>query len=385
MKVGLDVTILRRGAGAGTALYAYNLARALLRAAEVERLVVYMAARESAAGTTALEELAADGAEVVRGRPPGRWSPDAAWWLPIPRRLPRPLRDLDVFHAGEFFFPDPLGVPVVATVHDITEVLYPELHTWLNRRMHGRRLRWVRRHAARVITDAESTRADLLRHTAMDPERIVTVPAARAHGEAPPPEPAERRSILRELGLGEDPFVLCVATLEPRKNHVRLIRAFEALPERHRRVRLVLAGGRGWHAEPILETIAGSPASDRIRVTGHVPAAVLRTLYAEATVFAYPSLYEGFGLPVLEAMAAGAPVVTSDVSSIPEVAGDAALLVDPRDTDAIGRALTLLLDDPDLRSRLGEAGRRQEAGFTWERTARGTLEAYRAAMAEGRP
>jgi glycosyltransferase involved in cell wall biosynthesis len=149
-------------------------------------------------------------------------------------------------------------------------------------------------------------------------------------------------------------------------------------------LRLVLAGRPGWKHERLLQAVQASPARDRIHLLGGVPAEELAALYDGAMVFAYPSIYEGFGLPVLEAMSAGAPVVTSSVSSLPEVAGDAALLVDPGDVRALEHALATLLDDASLRQDLAARGRRRAAEFTWERTARETLAMYREAIASGR-
>lgn len=381
MKIGIDLSVLRHGAGAGTALYAYNLTRALLRHSATERLVALMAARESPDGTAVLAELERLGTEVVRGRGPGRLSPDGAWWLPWPRRLPEPMPGLDVFHLGELFFPRRPAPPTVATIHDLTDALFPELHTRLNRRLHARRLRWIEAHATRVITVSEATRRDLLQRSTLDPRRVRTVHEARAHGEVELSEAAVQATLER-FGLADRRYILCVGTLEPRKNHRRLVEAFGRLPERHSDIQLVLAGGRGWHADPILEAVDASPARERIRVTGRVSAPELHSLYVGAMIFAYPSLYEGFGLPLLEAMAAGVPVLTADRSSLPEVAGDAAVLVDPDSSEAIARGLLDLLDRPERRQELAEAGRGREAGFTWDRTADATIAIYRAAIEE---
>ena len=378
--MGFDVSVLRHGASAGTALYAFNLARALLRSPECGRLVLHTAAREDAEGRAALERLGEEGAEVVRGPAPDRWSPDAAWWLPLPRRLPARMRELDVFHLGEFYFPDPGSVPAVATVHDLTDLMFPELHTPLNRWMHRRRRAWIQRHARRVIAVSHATRDDLLRHVDLPPERVTTVHEARAHAEAPEPGEREQDATLERLGVGRNRYILFVSTLEPRKNHIRLVRAFDALPDRHGDVRLVLVGATGWRAGSILRAVRNADAADRIVRSGFVDAAALRALYRRATLFAYPSLYEGFGLPLLEAMAAGLPVLTSDRSSMPEVAGDAALLVDPESVDAIARGLTRLLDNDQLRRGLAEAGRRREAEFSWDRAAAATIDVYRSAM-----
>jgi glycosyltransferase involved in cell wall biosynthesis len=167
------------------------------------------------------------------------------------------------------------------------------------------------------------------------------------------------------------PYVLAVGTLEPRKNLERLVAAWGRLPDALQSAhQLALVGPRGWDDEPILRAAAEGGA----RLLGRVEDADLAALYAGCAAFAYPSLYEGFGLPVLEAMAAGAPVVTSSVSSLPEVAGDAALLADPYDTGAIAAALTRVLTEPALAADLRERGRARAAGFSWERTARETRE-----------
>jgi glycosyltransferase involved in cell wall biosynthesis len=192
---------------------------------------------------------------------------------------------------------------------------------------------------------------------------------------------------MRELrarhGLRADRYVLSVGTLEPRKNHARLVRAFDALAATRPDLRLVLAGARGWKSGAVDSAIAAAGARARIHVLGGVSADDLAALYSGATAFAYPSLYEGFGLPVLEAMAAGAPVLTSTVSSLPEVAGDAALLVDPDDSDAMAGAMHELLFDEALRTRLAGMGLARAASFTWERTARATAESLRRARRRG--
>src|SRR5690606_7214544 len=169
-------------------------------------------------------------------------------------------------------------------------------------------------------------------------------------------------------------------TLEPRKNHVRTIRAFETLADRFPDLRLVLAGGWGWKSGPIRQAIESARVRDRIHVLGAVPAGDLAALYAGARVFAFPSLYEGFGIPLLEAMAASVPTLTSNVSSMPEVAGDAALLVDPTSVEAIAAGLERLHVDEVLRRRLIQLGREREREFTWTRAAQETLATYRRAL-----
>lgn len=383
LDVGIDVSVLRHGLGNGTAVYCYNLARALLSLPEPPTLRLFFGARSSRPAEVALEELRDLGGELHRAPPPWAWSPDGAWWLPVRPPMARFLAGLDVFHLGEFHFPRDAGVPAVATVHDLTTELFPEQHVRLNRALHARRLRWIRERAARVIVVSESTGRDLTRLLELPPDRVHRIYEARGHDTGGEPPLNQVDEVRERYGLDDGSYVLSVGTLEPRKNHERLIHAFEGLPPRFDEVKLAVAGGEGWRAGGILETARASPARDRIRLLGSVPGRDLPALYAGATVFALASLYEGFGLPVLEAMAAGTPVLTSDVSSLPEVAGDAALLVDPHSTDAIRDGLERLLGDPALRGRLARRGRERERRFTWRRTAEETSAVYRLAAGDG--
>jgi len=196
----------------------------------------------------------------------------------------------------------------------------------------------------------------------------------------PRPEPDETARLRARYGLGDAPYVLSVGTLQPRKNYVRLIRAFVQLtnqptnqPTNQLTNQLVIAGGRGWLYEETLAEAGKYP--DRVRILGFVDDGDLPALYRNAALFVFPSLYEGFGLPVLEAMACGVPVVCSNASSLPEVAGDAALLVDPLDTDGLTMAMARVLEDPDLRRGMIARGLEQAARFTWERAARQLLTA----------
>lgn len=383
LKVGIDVSVLRHGLANGTAVYCFNLARALLSLPEPPRLRLFFGARASRAAEAALAELESLGGELHRAPPPWSWSPDGAWWLPLRPSMGTFLEGLDVFHLGEFHFPRGGAAPTVATVHDLTTLILPEQHVWLNRALHARRFRWIRKRAARIIVVSESTGRDLTRLLEISPERVVRIYEARGHDDGPSPA-KHTHEVLARHGLDETPYVLAVGTLEPRKNQERLVRAFSELPPRFDDVHLAIAGGEGWRSEGIRRALRESSAPERIRLLGRVPGQDLPALYAEARVFAFPSLYEGFGLPILEAMASGTPVLTSDVSSLPEVAGDAALLVDPHSTDAIRDGLERLLEDAGLRGRLARRGRERERRFTWRRTAEETMAVYRQVAGGGR-
>lgn len=220
------------------------------------------------------------------------------------------------------------------------------------------------RRAAALPCISEATRHDLVTHFPKAAAKATAIPLAADDAFARPPKLTPGHPELTR------PYVLAVGTLEPRKNLERLVAAWLQLPDALRGSHdLALAGGRGWEDDEIVSAAQAAGA----KLLGRVSDDELHALYAGASCFAYPSLYEGAGLPVIEAMAAGAPVITSTVSSLPEVAGDAALLVDPRDTTAIAGAIERVLTEPGLADDLRERGRAQAATFSWERTARETL------------
>lgn len=274
----------------------------------------------------------------------------------------------------------------VVTAHDLGYLAFPEAHTARRRlELHLSTL-WSVRAARRVIAISGATRDDLVRRYGADPARIAVVHHGLGAAQFRPAEPAAVEAARARHGLAR-PYFLYVGTLQPRKNLVRLIEAFAAAADALGDVDLAIGGRRGWLSEGIERRAAELGLAGRARLLGYLPDADLPALLSGAIAFTFPSLYEGFGLPVLEAMACGAPVLTSSTSSLPEVAGDAALLVDPADTDAIAAGLVRLASDAALRADLHERGLRRAAQFTWERCARETLAVLRevAAEAQDRP
>jgi glycosyltransferase involved in cell wall biosynthesis len=262
-------------------------------------------------------------------------------------------------------------LPTALNVFDMIAWQVPESAQARAARIERATIRPALQRAGRVVCNSQSTLADLVtRFPAVEPKCSV-VPLAAADCFAHEPPEHELASARERYGL-ERPFVLSSGTLEPRKNLTRLIEAFAMLPEELRRDHtLVLAGPQGWEAEEILRRASALAGS--VRVLGHVSDADLNCLYRLCTVFCYPSLYEGFGLPVLEAMRAGSAVLTSGVSSLPEVGGDGARYVDPTRVEQIRDALAALLSSADERSRLRERACRQAARFSWDRTAAGIV------------
>ena len=271
----------------------------------------------------------------------------------------------------------PLGAPLhhfrsVVTIHDMGYLHFPEAHTTLHRRYLRFSTWWSARAASHVIAISGATRNDLVRYAGVNPAKISVI----HHGLSPRfrPVPNARAIVQERYGIAE-PYFCYIGTVQPRKNLVRLIEAFAQLVAQSpaEPLALVIAGKRGWLTEAIEQRAAALGVSDRVRFTGYVPDDDVPALLGGALAFAFPSLYEGFGMPVLEAMACGTPVLTSTTSSLPEVAGDAALLVDPTDTDAISGGLARLLNDAALRAELRMRGLARAATFTWQRCAAETL------------
>jgi glycosyltransferase involved in cell wall biosynthesis len=264
-------------------------------------------------------------------------------------------------------------LPRVTTIHDLNYKLVPHTHFGLNGI--GMRLlvpAAVRR-SHRIIVDAASTKRDLVEHLGTPAEKIDVVPLAAA---APTVAPADEETLRARLGLGDRPVVLSASAKRPHKNIARLLEALARIPLDRRPV-LVVPGYRTPYEAQLRALAAGLAVRDDLVLPEWLEAADLEGLYALAACVVFPSLYEGFGLPVLEAMVRGVPVACSNRSSLPEVAGDAALLFDPEDVAAIASALERLLTDRDLAAELASAGRERAATFSWERTAALTVESYR--------
>lgn len=282
---------------------------------------------------------------------------------------------LHLFHGPVNVVPLAMPCPTVVTIHDLAFLVYPERFR-LTRRVYLTALtRLSVRRAARVIAVSEHTARDIVTRLGVPAERVVVVPNAAADEFRPEPDPAVLDAFRASKGLPPR-FLLFIGTLEPRKNVTGLLRAFARIADEFPDVPLVIGGGRGWLDGEIFATHAGLGLGDRVRFVGYLPAAELPRWYQSATIFAYPSLYEGFGLPVLEAMACGTAVITSTVSSLPEVAGTAGLTVDPHDDAALAAALRQLLAEPDRRASLRAAGLARAATFSWSRMARETQAVY---------
>ena len=290
-------------------------------------------------------------------------------------RLPLPVEwftgAVDLYHATDFVLP-PTRARSLLTVHDLSFVRVPEaasphLKAYLDvvvpRSVHR---------ADHILADSQATKDDLIALYDTPAEKITVLLCgvdARFHHVDDP-------AIREKYKIPPRPYIFSVGTVQPRKNYARLIQALAALRSRAYDVDLVIAGGRGWLEDPIHAAIRDTNMEDHIHLIGFADDADLPALYSAALITAVPSLYEGFGIPVLESMACGTPVVTSNVSSLPEVAGDAALTVDPTDLDAIGDALQRIIDDGALRADLSARGMSRAREFTWARSVQQLQQIY---------
>ena len=261
----------------------------------------------------------------------------------------------------------------VFTAHDIAYEFFPKAFTPFMRNYLIWSTRFAVKHAAKIVTVSEATKQDIVRVYKVEPSKLVTV-----HLGVDPmyhPMPYDQvQPTLDKYGLSHKKYILFVGTMQPRKNHVRLIEAYEQLKEEnHIEEKLVLVGGKGWLWEPIIKQIESSSVKDSIKVVDYVPLEDLPALYNGATLLTLPALYEGFGLPPLEAMACGTPVVVSNISSLPEVVGDAGVLVDPDRSHSIAQGLLKVLMDSELRKTMSEKGLEQARRFTWRACAEKTL------------
>ena len=364
MIVGYDATTLG-GETSGVGGYTRRLLDALVAGADpsIERLLVL-----------SNRPVPIEPGPRVEIHAQGRLGPRALWMqLELPRLLGR-LRP-DLVHFTNYMAPLSIRVPYVVSFHDLTLRLLPHLHTLKKRLLTSALLPRVARGARLVLTPSESSSSDVVQLLGVEPARVRTIPYAAAATFRPV---AEGAAALAARGV-RGPYLLHVGTLEPRKNLPLALRAFARIAGRFPDTTFVVAGPRGWDHGAARREAVRSGLTSRAVFLGYVPEEELPRLYSHAAALVYPSLYEGFGLPVVEAMACGAPVLTSLSSSLAEIAAGAAVLVDPQNEAALAAAMAALLSDEGLRVELREKGFRRAASWSWRRTAERTVEAYREA------
>lgn len=303
------------------------------------------------------------------------------WWS---NGLPRYVRrnKLELFHGTNYDVPLWRRCATVLTIHDLSLLLYPATHRKRSVSRARRRTPLMARTADAIITPTESVRREVCELLGINAGKVFAIPEA-ARASFRPVDFDSTQEVRSKLGCGDE-FLLAVGTIEPRKNLNVLVTAFEqftrARPES--KLKLVIAGGRGWLTDPFFENIQKSPARDRIVVTDYLHDAELRALYSSCRAFVYPSLYEGFGLPPLEAMACAAPVIASRIPALVEIAGEAASFFEPTDATDLCETILALLEDADASKKFSVAGQARAAEFSWQKAAHKTLEVYEFALRE---
>lgn len=285
----------------------------------------------------------------------------------------------DVYHEPNFLAFRFDG-PSVITVHDLSWIRHPEMHPVERVRAMNKYFQPGLERASLILTDSEFVKRELIDVFRLTPERIKPV-LLGVEDLFRPQSSAETLAVLNQHQLTHGKYLLAVGTLEPRKNLQLAIRAFMQLPASFREAYpLVLVGMKGWHTSELEKEMIPLIRSGQVRQLGYLPREDLATIIAGAITLIYPSVYEGFGLPPLEAMACGVPVIVSNVSSLPEVVGDTGVLIDPHNVDGLAGAIQTLIESPGLRQQLSNKGLERSAMFTWSRCADQTVDAYRAVL-----
>jgi glycosyltransferase involved in cell wall biosynthesis len=368
MRIALDVSPLARNwAGIGT--YVAHLLTSLVRLAPDHEFLLYTPDR-----------LSKKDHDFFNARPHVRIVRCPSFLMGLRARWDR----VDIFHGLNFKLRGWGRYGDVVTIYDLSlDRLSQPSRKLFGQRWSFLRTRRTALRASRVITISAHSAKDIVELYGVPRERIVIVSPAVGPEFYPVVDPAVQASIKARYGIRREAFVLSGGGTEPRKNIASLIEAFDHATRLREKLNLVVVGGMERGAEAIREVIRRARLDEAIIFPGHVPLEDLRVLYSACSLFVLPSLYEGFGMPVLEAMACGAPVVSSNASSLPEVAGDAALLVDPRNPEAWAQAMTRVFEDANLRDDLRRRGALRIKAFSWEQSAREQLRVYQE-LAQGK-
>lgn len=347
----------------GNEVYIRNLLNEFARLDSDSEFIAYLSKREAAPLVPARFEK-----RRVSANPFRRLGLD----LPLRMRMDRPDL-LHVQYTGPLFCPAPL----VVSVHDVSFLEHPGYFTRFRALQLRSTVQATVRSAARVLTPSEFSRRAILRHYRLDERKVVVAPNAVSAAFRPIEREAAAALVEKRFHI-PGPFILTVGDLQPRKNHLGLLRAFEDLLRAHPHLphRLVFVGKETWYSKEVHRAVSRSAVASRVHCTGFVEDADLLHFYGACDLFVFPSFYEGFGLPILEAMACGRAVACSSSSAMPEVADAAAILFDPQSTAEIVRAMADVLLDAELRARLERLGMHRAALFSWERAAQRTLDVY---------
>ncbi|MBI5753955.1 glycosyltransferase family 4 protein [Candidatus Peregrinibacteria bacterium] len=362
MKIAIDI---REAGGekAGKGWYTFNIVQNLLRQDEKNEYILY--ARDGIPGFGNFKNARL---RLFSGRGP-------LWHYQVARDVKK--ENVDIFFApSSYIIPSilPANIKIVLTVHDLVAFLYPNTHNKKATIIEKVLLRHALRRAAHVCAVSENTRNDILQRFHYDPKKIDVISCA-AGEEFQPIQPEKLKDFIMKTNLPEN-FFLAVGTLEPRKNYLNLIKAFKEISDRFPEYYLVIVGKNGWDYEEIHAAVKENYLNKKVHFLGYLSNKSLVNLYSLARALVFPSFYEGFGMPPLEAMQCGCPVIASHTSSLPEVAGDAALLVSPESHRQIAEAMLKIIKDPALAIHLHEKGLQQAKKFSWEKSAKKLLRIF---------
>ena len=367
MRIAIDAHAVGAKLG-GNESYAINLIEALAQIDSVNHYTIYVTTNEA-------QDRFTDRWSNFKVRPTLPHTP----LIRIPLTLSAELRKrpVDVLHV-QFTAPPFCPCPVVVSIHDLSFEHLPQTFNRRSRTQLRLTVRQSARRAARILSLSEHTRRDIIETYGIKPERINAIPLAAPEQFAPVTDNSELQRVRHNYGIDGN-YILSVGSIQPRKNLARLVKAYASLRgefSTDKLPKLVLVGKCAWLYDETLRTLDETGVRDTVVLTGYVPEADLPALYSGALCFVYPSYFEGFGLPPLEAMKCGAPVIVGNRTSLPEVVGDAALAVDPFDVEAIAAAIKRLINDAALRHELSLKGQQRASTFNWRETARKTLQVY---------
>ncbi len=287
------------------------------------------------------------------------------------------LGSVDIIHSTAYMIPELFNARLVVTVHDLSFLIFPEYHTKENYELVLRNLIYLNSRPDMVVCDSLQTKKDVIKYFHVPEEKLTVIYLGVDNIFKEEIDLNFRKRVLEKYGL-TDKYLLCVASIEPRKNFLRIINAFSEFikKEEYKRYSLICVGGRGWKNTEIYSQVKKGGLKNKIKFLGFVQESELAVIYKQAEIFLYPSLYEGFGLPVLEAMACQTPVITSNISSLPEIAGNAAIMVNPCSEKQIYEVIIYLVGDENKRKQLINMGLENIKKFSWENTAKQTLSIY---------
>jgi glycosyltransferase involved in cell wall biosynthesis len=374
MKIGIDTTsAVMQGGGIGR--YTRELVQATLAQDTANEYVLFSAPPPSSKSLEALFP--------ANGRVTHKIAPVSEQWLyrmwyraRLPISMQRFTGKLDLFHSPDFVLPPVSGnIPTLLTVHDLSFVHFPEVYPQVLVNYLNKVVPWSVGRATHILADSEATKQDLMAVWQVPSEKVSVLYSGVSDLFARVEDEGMITAVRHKYNLGEAPYLLSVGTVQPRKNYQMLIQAFAPLANRFPH-NLYIAGGKGWLYDEMMAEIEKQGLTDRVRFIGFVDDADLPTLYSAADLYLFPSIYEGFGLPMLEAMACGVPVIASDVSSLPEVGEGTAVLLPPHDPAKWTQKINELLADSEQQKQMTTAGYKQVQRFSWEKAATQLLLIY---------